>query len=180
LVSYKEHMLKVQMELLTMKRKTSDHYMKMKKEERVRLLEGSVQWMRTEAMKLMKALERGRRANHEMRLELDKTKTEKNYMMEYNRCQKRHNLMLKKTVETLKKPENIRRYYQASQRSNGDIIEEEIDESPSRITGENHPLQIEINSGKFSPAATDLEKVIMSGNTSTVFEQNHIARISTA
>jgi hypothetical protein len=118
------------MELLTMKRKTSDHYMNMKKEERVRLLEGSVQWMRTEAMKLMKALERARKANHEMRLELDKTKTEKTYMMEYNKCQKRHNLLLKKTVDTLKNPENIRRYFEASQRSHvtNEVIEEE--ESP--------------------------------------------------
>jgi hypothetical protein len=76
-------------------------------------------------MKLMKALERARKANHEMRLELDQTKTEKTYMMEYNRCQKRHNLLLKKTVETLKDPENIRRYFEASQRSHVDVIEEE-------------------------------------------------------
>jgi len=46
-------------------------------------------------------------------------------MMEYNRCQKRHNLLLKKTVETLKDPENIRRYFEASQRSHVDVIEEE-------------------------------------------------------
>jgi hypothetical protein len=99
----------------------------------VRFLEGSVQWMRTEAMNLMKALEKARKANHEMKLELDKTKTEKSYMMEYNRCQKRHNLLLKKTVETLKDPDNMRRYFEASQqRSHGDIIEEELDESPGR------------------------------------------------
>ena len=99
----------------------------------MRFLEGSVQWMRTEAMNLMKALEKARKANHEMKLELDKTKTEKTYMMEYNRCQKRHNLLLKKTVETLKDPDNMRRYFEASQqRSQGDIIEEELDESPSR------------------------------------------------
>ena len=71
LVSYKEHMLKVQMELLTMKRKTTNHYLNMKQDERVRFLEGSVQWMRTESMKLMKALEKARKANHELRLELD-------------------------------------------------------------------------------------------------------------
>lgn len=106
-----------------MKRKTSDHYLKMKQDERVRFLEGSVQWMRTEAMKLMKALEKARKTNHEMRLELDQIRTEKNYMLEYNRCQKRHNLLLKRTVESLKNPENIKRYFEASQRSNySDII----------------------------------------------------------
>ena len=46
-------------------------------------------------------------------------------MMEYNRCQKRHNLLLKKTVETLKDPENIRRYFEASQKSYVEVIEEE-------------------------------------------------------
>lgn len=104
LVSYKEHMLKVQMELLSMKRKTSDHYLNMKQDERVRFLEGSLQWIRAEAMKLMKALEKARKVNHEMRLELDQARTEKNYMLEYNKCQKRHNLLLKKTVDTLKNP----------------------------------------------------------------------------
>ena len=121
-----------------MKRKTSDHYLKMKQDERVRFLEGSVQWMRTEAMKLMKALEKARKTNHEMRLELDQIRTEKNYMLEYNRCQKRHNLLLKRTVESLKNPENIKRYFEASQRSNdSDVIEEEHNEnveSPSQKT----------------------------------------------
>jgi hypothetical protein len=62
-------------------------------------------------MKLMKALEKARKANQQMRIELDQVKTEKQYMLEYNKCTKRHNLLLKKTVESLKDPENIKRYY---------------------------------------------------------------------
>ena len=71
LVSYKEHMLKVQMELLNMKKRTTDYYLRMKKDDRVRFLEGSLHWVRSEAMKLMKALEKARKANMEMRIELD-------------------------------------------------------------------------------------------------------------
>ena len=64
-------------------------------------------------------------------------------------------MLLKKTVDSLKNPDNIRRYFEASQRSSqGEVIqEEEVEngESPQ------HPLHIEINSGNFSPA-TALEK----------------------
>ena len=62
-------------------------------------------------MKLMKALEKARKANQQMRIELDQVKTEKQYMLEYNKCTKRHNLLLKKTIDALKDPENIKRYY---------------------------------------------------------------------
>lgn len=70
-MSYKEHMLKVQMELLNMKKRTTDYYLRMKQDDRVRFLEGSLQWVRSEAMKLMKALEKARKANVDMRIELD-------------------------------------------------------------------------------------------------------------
>ena len=111
-----------------MKRRTTDYYFRMKQDDRVRFLEGSVQWMRTEAMKLMKALEKARNANTKMRKELDKVKTEKNYMLEYNICEKRKNLVLKKTVDQLKDPENIRRYFEASQKN---TIREENEEPMS-------------------------------------------------
>lgn len=146
-----------------MKKKTSDHYLKMKQDDRVRFLEGSLQWIRAEAMKLMKALEKARKANHEMRLELDQLHTEKNYMLEYSKCQKRHNLLLKKTVDSLKNPENIKKYFEASQKASDEIIVEEHDniDSPilqiDEITGNKAPKQIEINSGNFSPS-TALDK----------------------
>ena len=97
-----------------MKKRTTDYYLRMKQDDRVRFLEGSLQWVRSEAMKLMKALEKARKANMDMRIELDQVKTEKSYMLEYNRCEKRKNLILKKTVDQLKDPENIRRYFEAS------------------------------------------------------------------
>jgi hypothetical protein len=57
-MAYKEHMIKVQVELIEMKKKTTETYHRMKADERTKFLEGSIAWMRREAMKLMKALER--------------------------------------------------------------------------------------------------------------------------
>jgi hypothetical protein len=41
-----------------MKKKTTEGYHRMKNDERTKFLEGSIAWMRREAMKLMKALEK--------------------------------------------------------------------------------------------------------------------------
>jgi hypothetical protein len=43
----------------------------MKNDERTKFLEGSIHWMRREAMKLMQALERALARNKEMKVELD-------------------------------------------------------------------------------------------------------------
>ncbi len=58
IMAYKDHMVKVQVELIDMKKRSSEHYLKMKNDERNKFLEGSIAWMRKEAMKLMKALEK--------------------------------------------------------------------------------------------------------------------------
>jgi RNA:NAD 2'-phosphotransferase (TPT1/KptA family) len=58
IMAYKEHMVKVQVELIDMKKKTTEGYHRMKNDERTKFLEGSIAWMRREAMKLMKALEK--------------------------------------------------------------------------------------------------------------------------
>jgi hypothetical protein len=51
-VSYKDHMLRVQCELIDLKRKTSDYYVKLKRDERILFLESSIHWLRDEAFKL--------------------------------------------------------------------------------------------------------------------------------
>jgi hypothetical protein len=56
LASYKEHMLKVQVELINLKKKTSEHYNSWKKDQRLRFLEGSICWLRDEALSLAKSL----------------------------------------------------------------------------------------------------------------------------
>ena len=42
IISYKDHMSKIQAELVNFKKKTSDHYLKMKKDEKISLLEVSL------------------------------------------------------------------------------------------------------------------------------------------
>jgi hypothetical protein len=82
-----------------MKKRTTETYQRMKNEERTKFLEGSISWMRREAMKLMKALEKAQGYNKEMRKELEEARKEKAFMMEFTACTKKENLRLKKTVE---------------------------------------------------------------------------------
>ena len=51
-VSYKDHMAEVQAELAKFKRKTSDHYLQMKKSEKIRMFEVSLNFLREEAIKM--------------------------------------------------------------------------------------------------------------------------------
>lgn len=118
-----------------MKKRTTETYYKMKADEKTKFLEGSIAWMRREAMKLMKALERAQASNKEMRKELEEALKEKAFMMEYTVCTKRENLRLKKTVEQLKDPENIMRYAKAIliNEEAEDTVAEELPEKGSVI-----------------------------------------------
>jgi hypothetical protein len=135
IMAYKEHMVKVQMELIDMKRKTTETYYKMKAEDRTKLLEGSIAWLRKEVMKLMRALEKAQDQNKDMRKELDEARKEKAFMMEYTVCTKKENLRLKKTVEQLKDPDNIMRYAKAIVRNEeaDDTVADELPEKANMI-----------------------------------------------
>ena len=56
--SYKDHMLKVQIELMTFKKKSSDFYQNIKRDEKIKTLEKSIEWLRTESIELSKKNER--------------------------------------------------------------------------------------------------------------------------
>lgn len=119
-----------------MKRKSNEHYHRMKNEERTKFLEGSIAWIRKEAMKLMKALEKEQVRGKNMKIELEEARKEKQYMLEYTAATKRENLRLKKTIETLKDPDNIMRYAKAILRNNEeaeDTVAEELPEKGSTI-----------------------------------------------
>ena len=55
--AYKEHMLRVQVELIDYRKKTAEQYNKLKQDERTRFLEQSIHWMRSEAIKLCEQIE---------------------------------------------------------------------------------------------------------------------------
>lgn len=110
LTSYKEHMLKVQVELIHLKRKTSEQYNSWKKDQRLKFLEGSICWLRDEALKLATSLEELKETNAQLKREMDVLATENMYMKEYTHCTKRQNMKLEKTIVQLKDPENLRKY----------------------------------------------------------------------
>ena len=51
-LSYKDHMTQVQLELAEFKKKSSDFYLNLKKSEKVRMLEGALSLFRGECTKL--------------------------------------------------------------------------------------------------------------------------------
>ena len=61
--AYKEHALKVQTELLIYKKRCSDYYLKMKKNDRIRFLESSIKWFRDEAMDLAMNMQKLKKNN---------------------------------------------------------------------------------------------------------------------
>lgn len=111
--SYKEHMLKVQCELVTVKKSVTEGYNKWKKDERLKFLESSIHWLRGEALTLCKSLEDIKVQNGKLRQEAVELRKENNYLTEYTRATKRENLGLKRVIEQLKDPKNMIRYVDA-------------------------------------------------------------------
>ena len=92
--SYKEHMLRVQCELIDLKRKTSDYYQKLKRDERIIFLETTIHWLRTEAEKLTDHVEELKEENKKLRTKLEDTEKENAFIKSYSRQAKRHNMVL--------------------------------------------------------------------------------------
>lgn len=65
--AYKDHMIKVQCELIHIKKKSSEHYLKMQKDERVKFLESTISWFRDEAMKLAQNIQLLQQNNKELK-----------------------------------------------------------------------------------------------------------------
>lgn len=162
LASYKEHMLKVQVELIHMRKRTSEQYNAWKKDTRLRFLEGSICWLRDEAFKLATSLENMKQSNQQLKKEVDLLTQENEFMKEYTQCTKRQNLRLEKTIETLKHPENLRRYAE---------MQVELD----KLNG-----TIPVPSMPFSPPEEPvmLKTSQVSGTQSAVFRESN--RVSTA
>mmetsp|Transcript_16422 Transcript_16422/g.15735 ORF Transcript_16422/g.15735 Transcript_16422/m.15735 type:complete len:164 (+) Transcript_16422:121-612(+) len=110
LISYKEHMTKVQCELLLYKKKNTDFYMKMKKDERVKYLETTIAWFREEALKLAESIDKMKRTNIDLKERLEVEQHEKQFMKDAALAAKRQSKILKSTVEQLKSPHVIEKY----------------------------------------------------------------------
>jgi len=100
--AYKDHMVKVQCELIHVKKHNSDFYLKMARDERMRYLEQTIQWLRTEALSLAKSIQELKSQNERLRRDLDQDRDERRFLVEYTRSTRRHNRLLSQTIEQLK------------------------------------------------------------------------------
>ena len=84
------------------KKKTSNFYLDMQRNERVKYLEQTISWFRNEALKLAKGISEIKESNSKLSRQMDFVKQERDFLMEYTRSTKRKNEILEKTVVKLK------------------------------------------------------------------------------
>ena len=87
-----------------------NYYQKLKRDEKLNFLEASVNWLRDEAFKLSNNLDAVNAKNKKLLLRMEELEKENVYMKEFMRATKKKNLTLKKTIEQLKDPENMKKY----------------------------------------------------------------------
>lgn len=96
-------MLKVQKELLFLKKKANDQELKLRKDERINTLEGSLHWFRQEALKLGTTCESQKKEigiEHTLNVDKWKAKSEsleedRNFLEQQIKAAKRQNKLLK-------------------------------------------------------------------------------------
>lgn len=69
-------MIKVQCELIHFKKKSTDLYQKMKKDERIRFLEQTIAWFRAEAIKLADSIQELKKNNNELKDQVEVYKSD--------------------------------------------------------------------------------------------------------
>jgi cell division protein FtsB len=82
----------------------------MKKDEKLKMLEQSVKWLRDESVALASNIEELRAANRTLRQKVRLVEDEKSQQAEQIITLTHHNILLKRTVEQLKSPALIAKY----------------------------------------------------------------------
>lgn len=106
-------MLKVQIELLHFKKRSSEFFNNMRKDEKLRMLEQSVKWLRDELVSLAANLDEAKANGKTLRQKLNVSEEENASLKESLLAMKHHNTILKRTVEQLKSPALIAKYEQS-------------------------------------------------------------------
>ena len=73
MLSYKDHMVRVQQDLAEFKKKSSEYYMNMKKNEKIRMLESSISFFRQECIKMATSIEMLKMRNKKLGAKLKAT-----------------------------------------------------------------------------------------------------------
>eukprot|EP00347_Sterkiella_histriomuscorum_P022087 403331727 len=110
LSSYKEHMNGVQIEIALLKKKSSEEYTKMKKDDRIQYLEQTIQWLREEIIGLTVKLEQFRKNQNILQKQLNTEQEKQMFLQQIALSAKKQNQLLKSTVDQLKDP-NIQYIY---------------------------------------------------------------------
>jgi len=110
ITAYKDHMLKVQVELIHFQKKASEYYQNLKKDERIKNLETSITWLKNESVRLAGNIERLTDDKKDL---TDKLKLKDEELKSW-RAQavntKAYNMVLQETIEKLKSPALLKKY----------------------------------------------------------------------
>jgi len=110
--SYKDHMLKVQIELLQFKKRSSEFFNNMRKDEKLKMLEQSVKWLRDELVALSSNIDDVKASNKTLTDKLNLSEEENASLKTSVMSLTHHNVILKRTVQQLKSPALIAKYEQ--------------------------------------------------------------------
>lgn len=110
ITSYKDHMVKVQLEMAEFRQKTSDFYLSMKKNEKIRLLESSITFFRDECIKMTNVIDELKLANKKLTNRANFAESEVMAWHEEAKTLKFQNVILRSTVNQLKSPALIGKY----------------------------------------------------------------------
>ena len=109
-LSYKDHMMQVQLEMAEFKKKSSDFYLNLKKSEKVRMLEGALGLFREECTKLAASYGTLKEKSKAMASELTFVNEEIKSWRDEAKTLKFQNVLLRNTINQLKSPQLIGKY----------------------------------------------------------------------
>ena len=108
--AYKDHMLKVQFELIQFQKKSQEFYFTVKKSERIQNLEKTIEWLRTESMILSKKNEALTLGNRGLKEKYTLADEESKFWKEQAFLGKNQITILKKAIQNLKSPALLHKY----------------------------------------------------------------------
>ena len=100
LSAYRGHMLKVQKELSFLKKKANEQEFKLRKDDRIKSLEVSLDWFRKEALKLGSTCENFKREVEKWKSKADALEDDKSFLEKQLLKAKRQNKLLKVALDT--------------------------------------------------------------------------------
>ena len=104
IVTYKDHMVQVQREMAEYKKKSSDFYLKMKKDEKIKMLEASLGIYKSECINMVASLDKLQKSHKLLITQHKFDVSEIATWKEEAKKLKFHNVILRNTVCQLKSP----------------------------------------------------------------------------